>query len=338
MRKNQAHSRSSRPAGAASRSAPVSVAATLLSLPALAAIDKPECIVGAKPGGGFDLTCKLAQQSLQDLKIMKEPMRATYMPGGIGAVAMNTVVAQRAADPNVIVAFSGGSLLNIAQGKFGKWTENDVRWVAAVGTDYGSISVGKNAPWKTLGELAAAIKADPAKVPMGGGGTVGSQDWTKAAIFAKKIGVDPKAMRWVSFEGNGEATTALMGGHIQVMFGDVSADEAQLEAGNIRMIAVLADKRLVGKTAGVATAKEQGFDIQWPIIRGFYTGPKVADADYKAWQDAFRKMQGTKEFANLRAQRGLQPFDLTGPELDAFVKKQVGEYRKAAEEFGLVKK
>ena len=104
------------------------------------------------------------------------------------------------------------------------------------------------------------------------------------------------------------------------------------------MIAMLANKRLIGKTAAVATAKEQGFDIQWPIIRGFYTGPKVADADYKTWQDAFRKMQGTKEFAELRAQRGLQPFDLTGPELDAFVKKQVGEYRKQAEEFGLVKK
>ena len=57
--------------------------ATVLSLAALAAIDKPECIVGAKPGGGFDLTCKLAQQSFQDLKLIKEPMRATYMPGGI---------------------------------------------------------------------------------------------------------------------------------------------------------------------------------------------------------------------------------------------------------------
>lgn len=303
-----------------------------------ATIDKPECIVGAKPGGGFDLTCKLAQQSLLDQKIMKEPMRATYMPGGIGAVAMNTVVAQRAADPNVIVAFSGGSLLNIAQGKFGKWTENDVKWLAAVGTDYGSISVGKNAPWKNLAEIAAAIKADPAKVPMGGGGTVGSQDWTKAALFAKKIGIDPKAMRWVSFEGNGEATTALMGGHIVLMFGDVSADEAQAEAGNIRMIAVLSDKRLEGKLAHVSTAKEQGYDLQWPIIRGFYTGPKVPDADYKAWQDMMKKMMATKEFATLRAQRGLQPFDLMGPELDAFVKKQVGEYRKQAEEFGLVKK
>jgi putative tricarboxylic transport membrane protein len=308
------------------------------SLQASAAIDKPECIVGAKPGGGFDLTCKLAQTAMQDLKIIKEPMRATYMPGGIGAVAMNTVVAQRAADPNVIVAFSGGSLLNIAQGKFGKWTESDVRWIAAVGADYGSISVGKNAPWKNLAEVAAAIKADPAKVPMGGGGTVGSQDWTKAALFAKKIGVDPKAMRWVSFEGNGEATTALMGGHIQLMFGDVSADEPQAEAGNIRMVAVLSDKRVEGKMAGVATAKEQGYDIQWPIIRGFYTGPKVPDADYKTWQDMMTKMMGTKEFADLRAQRGLQPFSLVGPDLDAFVKKQVGEYRKQAEEFGLIKK
>ena len=322
----------------ATRFVALTAAATLTSLAALAAIDKPECIVGAKPGGGFDLTCKLATQAMQDLKLLKDPMRSTYMPGGIGAVAMNAVVAQRAADPNVIVAFSGGSLLNIAQGKFGKWTENDVKWLAAVGADYGSISVGKNAPWKSLAEVAAAMKADPSKVPLGGGGTVGSQDWTKAAMLAKKIGIDPKAMRWVSFEGNGEATTALMGGHIQVMFGDVSADEAQAVAGNIRTIAVLADKRLEGKMGNVPTAKEQGYDLQWPIIRGFYTGPKVPDADFKAWQDMFRKAMATKEFAALREQRGLQPFDLTGAELDAYVKKQVGEYRKIAEEFGLGKK
>jgi putative tricarboxylic transport membrane protein len=312
--------------------------AALSSASALAAFDKPECIAGAKPGGGFDLTCKLAQQALRDLKVTPEPMRITYMPGGIGAVAMNTVVAQRASDGNVIVAFSGGSLLNIAQGKFGKYTENDVKWLAAVGADYGSISVGKNAPWKSLKELAAALKADPSKVPMGGGGTVGSQDWTKAALFAKQVGVDPRAMRWVSFEGNGEATTALMGGHIQVMFGDVSADEPQAEAGNIRMLAVFADKRMVGKMAGVATAKEQGYDIQWPIIRGFYMGPKVSDADFNAWADAFRKMFPTKEYADMRAQRGLQPFELTGAELDKFVKDAVARYRKMAEEFGLVKK
>ncbi|MBL0140866.1 MAG: tripartite tricarboxylate transporter substrate binding protein [Betaproteobacteria bacterium] len=316
----------------------VSTFAAVTSLSALAAFDKPECIAGAKPGGGFDLSCKLAQQALRDLKITPEPMRITYMPGGIGAVAMNTVVAQRAGDGNAIVAFSGGSLLNIAQGKFGKYTESDVKWLASIGADFGSISVGKNAPWKNLKELAAALKADPSKVPMGGGGTVGSQDWTKAALFAKMVGVDPKAMRWVSFEGNGEATTALMGNHIQVMFGDVSADEPQAEAGNIRMLAVFADKRMVGKSAGIATAKEQGYDIQWPIIRGFYMGPKVSEADFKAWADAFKAMYSSKEFGEMRAQRGLQPFDLTGAELDKFVKDGVARYRKIAEEFGLVKK
>jgi putative tricarboxylic transport membrane protein len=129
-----------------------------------------------------------------------------------------------------------------------------------------------------------------------------------------------------------------MGNHIQVMFGDVSADEAQAEAGNIRLLAVFADKRIEGKLANVPTAKEQGYDLQWPVIRGFYMGPKVADADFAAWQDAFRKVMVTPKFAELRAQRGLQPFNLTGAELDAFVKKQVGEYRKQAEEFGLVKK
>ena len=98
-----------------------------------AEIDRPECIAPAKPGGGFDLTCKLAQQGLQDL--LPGPMRVTYMPGGIGAVAYNTIIAQRPDDSNAIVAFSGGSLLNLAQGKFGRYNENDVRWLAAIGSD-----------------------------------------------------------------------------------------------------------------------------------------------------------------------------------------------------------
>lgn len=213
-----------------------------------------------------------------------------------------------------------------------------MKWLAAVGADYGSVSVGKASPYKSLPEVVRALKADPAKVVMGGGGTVGSQDWIKAALVAKQAGIDPKSMRWVSFEGNGEATTALMGGHIQVMFGDVSADESQAEAGNIRMLAVFADRRLVGKSSGVPTAREQGIDVQWPIIRGYYMGPKVPDADFKAWSDAFVRMMKTSEWATLRAQRGLQPFDMVGAELDAFVKKSVGEYRKQAEEFGLIKK
>ena len=55
---------------------------------------RTECIAPAKPGGGFDLTCKLIQVSLMETGAIAKPMRVTYMPGGVGAVAYNAIVAQ----------------------------------------------------------------------------------------------------------------------------------------------------------------------------------------------------------------------------------------------------
>lgn len=321
------------------RFAPPLLAAGLALLAASAfagPLDKTECIAPAKPGGGFDLTCKLAQSSLLDGKFTADPMRVSYMPGGIGAVAYNAIVAQRPGEANTIVAFSGGSLLNLAQGKFGRYTENDVRWLAAIGTDYGAIIVRADSPLKSLKDLVAAIKADPSKVVFGAGGTVGSQDWTKAALTARAAGLDHKAMRFVAFEGGGEAVTALLGGHIQVYSGDAAEAVEQMRAGSkIRVLAVMADKRLEGELAEVPTAKEQGFDIEWPIIRGFYVGPKVSDADYKVWADTFDKMMATPEFNKLRGERGLFKFALTGAKLETFVKDRVAFYRTVAADFGL---
>ena len=311
-------------------------AALLTSLAQAGPLDKTECIAPAKPGGGFDLTCKLAQSALLGGKYISDPMRVSYMPGGIGAVAYNAIVAQRPEENNTIVAFSGGSLLNLAQGKFGRYNENDVRWLAAIGTDYGAVVVAESSPLKTIADLVAAIKADPGKVVFGAGGSVGSQDWMKAALTARAAGLDPKSMRFVAFEGGGEAITALQGGHVQVYSGDASEAEEQIKAGaKIRVLAVLADKRLEGSLASVPTMKELGFDVQWPIIRGFYMGPKVSDADFKVWSDTFTKMMATPEYDKLRAERGLFKFALTGKELDAFIKDRMVAYRQLAADFNL---
>jgi putative tricarboxylic transport membrane protein len=299
-------------------------------------LDKTECIAAAKPGGGFDLTCKLAQSALLAGKYISDPMRITYMPGGIGAVAYNTIIAQRPAEANTLVAYSGGSLLNIAQGKFGRYNESDVRWVSAIGSDFGAVIVAQDSPFKTLKDLVDAVKADSTKVVFGAGGSIGSQDWMKAALTARAAGLSPKSMRFVAFEGGGEAITALQGGHVQVYSGDASEAEEQIKAGaKIRVIAVMSDKRLEGNLSNVPTAKEQGMDVEWPIIRGFYVGPKVNDADYKVWVDTFNKMMATPEFNKLRGERGLFKFALTGAELDAYIKQRVAAYRTMAADFGL---
>ncbi|MCC4119048.1 tripartite tricarboxylate transporter substrate binding protein, partial [Aromatoleum toluclasticum] len=59
-------------------------------------------------------------------------------------------------------------------------------------------------------------------------GSVGSQDWMKSALIAREAGVNYKKMRYVAFEGGGEAMTALMGGHVQAYTGDASEVAAHL--------------------------------------------------------------------------------------------------------------
>ena len=77
-------------------------------------VSKPVCLAPAKPGGGFDLTCRLVSNSLSATKVIDKPMIVNFMPGGVGAVAYNHVIGQRSNDPEMIVAASTGSALNIA--------------------------------------------------------------------------------------------------------------------------------------------------------------------------------------------------------------------------------
>ncbi|PHM63581.1 Bug family tripartite tricarboxylate transporter substrate binding protein [Xenorhabdus ishibashii] len=304
---------------------------------ATSAPNRTECIAPAKPGGGFDLTCKLVQISLLETKAIDSPMRVTFMPGGVGAVAYNAIIAQRPTDAGAIVAFSGGSLLNLAQGKFGRYNVNDVRWLASVGTDYGMIAVRNDSPYKTLTDLMAAFKKAPDSIVFGAGASIGSQDWMKTALLAKEAGIDPRKMRYVAFEGGGEPITALLGNHIQVVSGDLSETLPYLNGDKIRILAVYADKRLDGDLAKIPTAKEQGYDLVWPVIRGFYVGPKVSDEQYQWWVDTFKKLQQTTEFKKQRELRGLFEFNMTGKELDDYVKKQVIQYHEMAKSFGLAK-
>lgn len=298
---------------------------------------RTECIAPAKPGGGFDLTCKLLQVSLQETGTIDKPMRVTYMPGGVGAVAYNAIVAQRPAEAGTVVAFSGGSLLNLSQGKFGRYGVDDVRWLAAVGTDYGMIAVRHDAPYKTLKDLVSAMARDPNSVVIGAGASIGSQDWMKTALLAKQAGVDPHKMRYVAFEGGGEPVTALLGNHVQAVSGDLSEMVPYIGGDKLRVLAVFSAERLPGKLATIPTAKEQGYDLVWPVIRGFYVGPKVSDGEYQWWKQTFDRLVKTDTFKAQRDLRGLFEFNLTGEALDSYVKEQVTQYREQAKAFGLAK-
>nr|WP_299242455.1 tripartite tricarboxylate transporter substrate binding protein [uncultured Halomonas sp.] len=308
---------------------------TLLAGTAQAQSGATECIAPAKPGGGYDLTCRLAANGLQETDLIDKPMMVSYMPGGIGAVAYNHVNGVRKDDPNLIVAASTGAAVNLALGKFGQYDADEVRWLGALGADYGAIVVKADAPWQNLEELMTDLQTDPGEIVFGAGGTVGSQDWMKAALTAKAADISPRDLRYVAFEGGGESLAALLGNHIQVFTGDLSELSSQLESGKVRVLAALSEERLEGPYADIPTAAEQGYDVQWPIWRGYYMGPEVSDEAYQAWVDKLKTLSEKEKFAELREARGLFPMARFGDDFDGYVKDQVAQFKQLAEEVGL---
>jgi putative tricarboxylic transport membrane protein len=309
----------------------------LLSLPLLAGqAAGAECLVPSKPGGAMDLTCKLARTALQDSPGAAR-LKLSYLPGGIGAVAWHTMASQRRGEPDTLVAFSGGSLLNLAEGKFGKASADDVRWVAGLGVDYGVIAVPAASPWRTLRDLVETLRRDPERVLIGMSGTIGSQDWLKMALLARLAGIDPHQLRFVALEGGGEEFIAMQAGYVQAVSSDASETALYAGGGKVRVLAVLAERRLPGVLAAVPTAREQGYDLVWPLIRGVWMGPGVPEADYRRWVRAFERVEAAPGFARMREEAGLYPFSLTGDALTRYVKQAVADYKRRASEFKLVR-
>ena len=152
----------------------------------------------------------------------------------------------------------------------------------------------------------------------------------------KSEDLDPRQMRYVAFDGGGDAIAGLLGGSIQVYTGDVGEMVSHLGTGEMRILAAMSDERLPAPFAEIPTAKELGYDAVWPIVRGYYMGKDVPDEAYNKWVEAFQAAYKTDEWAALVKDKGLLPLDLSGQEMDADMKKRVERMTGIAQEAGLI--
>ncbi len=295
-----------------------------------------ECVAPANAGGGWDLTCRSVGRVLADLGLAPGLVRTTNLPGAGGGVAFARTVAQRSDDPRVIVAASPSTTLRLAQGQYGQLTEEDVRWVGAVGAEFGVLAVAVDAPWESLDDLLDTWREDPSSLVVSGGSAVAGQDHMKVLLLAHRAGIDPRLIRYVPFDGGGEAMTALLGGFVQVFSGEASEVEGQVEAGRLRVLVTLAPERIEGPLATVPTARESGVDVTWITWRGFYVPGQVADSTYDRWVDVMRQLGSSDEWEKARVSNRLQPFFMVGEEFQAFVTAQVEDFRVMSREIGLI--
>jgi putative tricarboxylic transport membrane protein len=298
-----------------------------------------ECIAPAGAGGGWDMTCRMVGKTLQDLKLIPGTMQVTNKAGGGGGVAYAEVVNKRNDENNLIVAASSATSTRLAQGAYPGNTMDQVRWVAAVGADYGMIAVAADSPIKTLPELLAKVKADASSVAFAGGSAVGGWDHLKVLIAARKAGVsNVRSVKYVAFDGGGEAVTQLLAGKVQAFTGDISEVKGFVDAGKIKVLAVMAPERLAGDFAKYPTAKEQGLDVVGANWRGFYAPGKMSDDAYNYWVKSVGTVYDSKEWKDVMASNGMAPLNLRGAAFQKFVKDSVDEIHELSLEIGIVKK
>lgn len=248
-------------------------------------------------GGGWDLTARAIAKTMNDTKIIEESIMVENKPGGGGAVYMAEFATKEAANDYVLLVNSPPILINNnkAEGN-SPYGYKDTTPLAQLTRDYGAIVVQADSEFKTLKDVLDAIKADPTQVTLAGGSAPGSMDHLVGVLPAFEYGIDPKSVKYVSYDGGGEAVAALLGNNADVIATDASTIAEYVKSGDVRVLAVSSSERLEGTLSDVPTFKEEGIDAEFTIWRGLF-GPKdMSDDAVKYWSEKLDELVETDEW------------------------------------------
>src|SRR4051812_41845358 len=211
----------------------------------------------AAPGGGWDQTARSMQQVLTQAGIAKS-VQVTNVPGAGGSIGIAQFVNGAKGDGNQLMV-NGYVMVGALLTNKSPVTLDQTTPIARLTTEYEAIVVPANSPIQNAKDLAAAIKADPAKVTWAGG-SAGGVDHIAAALFAKAAGADPTKINYIPFSGGGEALAAILGGKVTAGISGYGEFESQVKAGKLRLIGLTS----ATKTANVdvPSIKEQGIDLE----------------------------------------------------------------------------
>ncbi len=319
--------------------AALAAAGVLPALPALAfEPEGTECIAPAAPGGGWDFTCREVGKTMQDLKLVPGTMQVTNINGGGGGVAFAEVVNKRNDNNNLIVAASSATSTRLAQNAFPGNTMDQVRWL---GTRRRRLRHHRGGQGLAHQHAPRADGQDQGR---------SHQHLDRRRLGGRRLGPpegadrrprgrlqDVRKIKYVPFDGGGEAVTQLLAGSVQAFTGDASEAKGFVDSGDIKVIAVLAPERLPGDFARFPTAKEQGIDAVGANWRGFYGPGGMSDDAYAFWVDAIGKVYESDEWKGIMANSGIAPLDLRGEDFQKFVAERVAETAALSKEIGLIK-
>jgi putative tricarboxylic transport membrane protein len=254
--------------------------------------DKPvELIATNAPGGGSDRILRIFVKILGNY--VPTPVNVVNKPGGGGSVAYN-YANQHPRDGHYLVMGSRSLLTNQIAGLGPSYTT--LTPVVHLFSEYISVTVKPVSPIRTGKDLISFMKRDPTAVSFGIATSLGGPNHQGAAVALKAAGIDIKKTKNVIFPSGGAASTALLGGHVDVVPISAAFGASLLRNKQVRIIAVTSPTRLSGVLADVPTWKEQGYDVevgQWRI----FVGPRnMTPAQIAYWEQVTQRATQADEW------------------------------------------
>jgi putative tricarboxylic transport membrane protein len=294
-----------------------------------------ELILPTAPGGGNDAFARLIQKILQEQKLVSTPILVINKAGGNQTLSA-MYLTQHAGDPHYLLFATSSLITNQIQG-LAQYQYTDFPPLALAFLDYSAFMVPANSPLKTMRDLIDRLKSDPESVAfsvISRGGTAHAA----LALVAKDAGIDPKRLKVVVYKTSAEASTALMGGHIQAAVSSAAGSTPQVVAGNIRMLAIVSPQRRTGALSHVPTLAELG--LQAPGLttwRAIFGAKGITSAQIAFWEDALARAFGSDEWKHRMAEDNVAAPLLRGKELAKYLEAQYAHTRAVLVDLGLAK-
>ena len=215
-------------------------------------VDLLKIFVPAAPGGGWDQTARTIEQVLRATQAVKG-VQITNVGGAGGTVGLPQFLNQWKGQGNALMVggmvMVGAIIANKSPVKLTQATP-----IARLTGEFQALVVPAQSAIKNAKEFAAALKADPAKVPVAGG-SAGGSDHILLGMIAKALGVAPTKVSYVAYAGGGPATAALLGNQVAAGISGIGEFAEQIKAGKLRLIAISADKPQPGIDAPTLRSK-----------------------------------------------------------------------------------
>lgn len=284
-------------------------------------------IAPAGAGGGWDAAARSIQSTMTDIGQARSA-QIINVTGAGGTVGLAQFATSAGSDPNQLLV-GGITMVGAIISNQSPVDLTQVTPIARLTGDPLVVVVPASSDIQTIDDLLAAAKAD-----VGGtiwaGGSAGGADHMLAALLIEAAGEDPSKVNYVAYSGGGEALAAMLGGQVTAGVSGYGEWQSQIEAGELRALAISYPDPIEGIEA--QPLKAQGVDVELVNWRAVFAAPDISDEDKARLSAAFEEMVNSDQWKEILAARGWSDHYMPADEFTAFLAEeteQVGSILKA---------